>query len=307
MSFQVTATQIVTFKNNVELALQQATAKLAPYATQEAASGKLFELTNLIGAVAGNEATERHGDTKYVNTPHDRRWLAKRREYYYADLVDTEDRLKAGIDLQGAYVRAGAATIMRGYDERFLQGFYGTALTGETGTTQVPFPAGNIGAVDIGAAAPTGLNLAKLRWAKRRLIANLVDTDMEECYVGLTSVQYDNLMNEVQVTSKDFTSGERQVIESGKLPPILGFNFILCEYGNAVSFPNAAPLTVDGSGYRRVPVWTKSGMAMGIWDAMNTSIDVLPSKQMSVQVWAGTTVAASRTQEGKCLQLLCAE
>lgn len=307
MSFQVTATQITTYKNNVEMALQQVESKLAPYAMQESASGKTQELTNLIGPVAGNEATERHGDTKYVNTPHDRRWLAKLPEYYYADMVDTEDRLKAGIDITGAYVKAGAATIKRGWDERFLQGFYGTALTGETGATQVAFPAGNICPVDLGAAGPTGLNMAKLRWAKRRLLANLVDTDMEEMFIGVTSVQYDNLLNEVQVISKDFTSADRKVIESGNLPTILGFNFIQCEYGNATSFPRAASLTVDGSGYRRVPVWTKSGMALGIWQAMNAYIDRLPSKQQSVQVYAGTTVSASRTQEGKCLQLLCLE
>jgi hypothetical protein len=306
MSFQVTTTQIVTFKNNVELALQQATSKLAQYAMQEAASGKNFELTNLIGAVKGNEATVRHGDTQYVNTPHDRRWLAKKPEYYYADLVDTEDRLRAGIDLQGAYVKAGASTVKRGWDDRWIEGFYGTAYTGETGATAVTFPAGNIGAVDIGAAAPTGLNMAKLRWAKRKLLANLVDTDTEELYIGVTSVQYDNLLNEVQATSNDFVSADRKVIESGELPKLLGFNFIQCEYGNTSSFNNAA-LTLDSSSYRRVPVWAKSGMALGTWQEMNTSIDRLPGKQQSVQVYCGTTVAATRTQEGKCLQLLCLE
>lgn len=307
MSIEVTATQIVTFKNNMELALQQKTSKLWPYAMPEAGKGKNTELTNLIGAAAGNEATERHGDTKYGNTPHDRRWCPVRPEYYYADLVDTADKLRAGIDLEGAYVQAGAATIARGKDERFLQGFYGTAFTGETGATQVPFPAGNIGAVNIGAAGPTGMNMAKLRWAKRRLMANLVDTDSEELYIALTSVQYDNLLNEVQAVSNDFVSADKKVIESGQLPKLLGFNFIQCEYGNSASFPVAAALTLDGNGYRRVPVWAKSGMSAVTWDENNSYIDRLPGKQQSVQVWAGTTVAASRNQEGKCLQLLCLE
>ncbi|MFZ4687854.1 MAG: phage capsid protein [Polymorphobacter sp.] len=306
MSFQVTTAQVVEYNNNVELALQQKTAKLAPYAMQMPGKGESCEIVNLIGQVRGNRADVRHGDTRYVSTPHDRRWVAKRPEYYYADLVDTADRLTVGIDLQGAYVQAGAATIKRGWDDEWLFGFYSAALTGKTGTTQVAFPAGNIGAVDLGAAAATGLNMAKIRWAKRRLMANLVDTDMDELYIAVTSVQYDNLMNEVQVISKDFTSADQKVIESGKLPKILGFNFIECEYGNTGSFENAG-LTLDGSGYRRVPVWTKSGMALATWQMMNNSIDRLPGKQQSVQVWSGTTVAASRTQEGKCLQLLCAE
>lgn len=307
MSFLVPVTAVSTFNNNVEMALQQVDSKLAQYAIPYDASGENFEMTNLIGAVAAQEAVVRHGDTQYVNTPHDRRWMPKLPELYYADLVDTADKLSAGIDLQGSYVKAGAATIKRAHDERFLQGFYGTAFTGKTGATQVTFPAGNIGAVDIGAAAPTGLNMAKLRWAKRRLMANLVDTDMDEFYIAITSVQYDNLMNEVQVTSKDFTSAERQVIESGRLPKILGFNFVECEYGNTTSFPRAASLTLDGNSYRRVPVWCKSGMGFGKWQELNATIDRIPGKQNSVQVFAGTTVAAARTQEGKCLQLLCAE
>lgn len=308
MSVNVTATQIVQFKNNLELSLQQTRPKLWPHLTEESASGRLSELTNLIGPVPGQEIDERHGETKYNNTPHDRRWVAKRKPYTYADLVDSDDKLRAGIDLQGAYVRAGTATINRGYDERFLQGFYGVAQTGETGSTLVSFPAGNIIAANVGAGTATGMNVEKLIVAKQRFMANEVDLDEEELYVALTSVQYGELLRDLRATSRDFVSQQQMtVIESGKLPMLLGFNFIQIEYGNAASFPLAAPLSVDGSGYRRVPVWCKSGMAGGMWEKLFASIDTLPGRNHSTQVYARMDVAAARTQEGKCLQILCAE
>lgn len=308
MSINVTATQIVTFKNNMQLALQQKRTKFGPLCLSEAASGKRHELTNLIGSVKPTRITTRHGDTQYNDTPHDRRWVVKTPAYRYADLVDDEDRLRAGIDLQGAYTMAGAATMARSVDQAFIEGFYGNAYTGEDGGTIVTFPGANVCPVDTGAASATGLNIAKLRWARSTLIKNLVDLDEEtERFVALTNVQSDNLLNEVKATSADFVSmGGAPVMESGKLKGLLGFKFVEVEYGNSSSFDNTA-LTVDGSGYRRVPVWCKTGMTIAEWGSMFTDVKELPDKDYSVQVYARRHLTATRTEEGKCLQLLCSE
>lgn len=308
MSFAVNATAIQQYNNNVDLALQQKVSKIAPYAMSQDCNGEQAEIVNLIGAAKPNVADTRHGDTKYVNTPHDRRWMAKPDEQYFADLVDTNDRLRAGIDLQGAYVMAAAATIARARDDAFIAGFYGTALTGKTGTTQVTFPAGNIVAATVGAAVNTGMNVAKLRAARAMLVRNLVDIDMEELYVALMSQQTDNLLNEIQATSKDFISQkDYSVTESGKLSRLFGFNIIECEFGNSASFNNSA-LTFDTvNSFRKNPFWAKSGMVMGQWGGINSSIDKLPQKQLSVQVFSGITVGASRTQENKCGIINCLE
>lgn len=305
MSIQVTETHKSTYRNNMELAAQQKEAKLFRLGTPSEGSGELVELTNLIGQTRAQRNTERHGDTKINNTPHSRRWIAKRQEIYYADYVDTNDRLSAGIDLNGAYVMSGAATIRRGKDDEFIFGYYGTALTGKTGGTQVAFPAGNIGAANIGAAAATGMNLAKLRWAVRQFGLNDVDLDEEEVYCALTPIGYDNLLNEAKIDSKDFTSSQRTAMETGVLPPLYGINFRRANYGSAAYEFTA--LTLDGNGHRRVPIFCKSGVAAVTWEDMFTSIDTLPQKQMTTQVYARSTVAVTRTQEAKCLQLLCLE
>lgn len=309
MSINVTETQIISFQNNMELVLQPTDSLLWPYAMQQPGRGKLVELTNLFGVVNAQEGDVRHGDTQYVNTPHSRRWCPKDKPVYLADLVDTEDQLKAGIDIQGGYVMTFAAGLARKKDERFLKGFYGTARTGETGATSVNFPAGRIIAATTGAAAATGMNIEKVIEANAMMKRGQVDMRKDECYMALTSIQYGQLLRDVRATSKDFISaGDRSVLETGTLPKLLGFNFIEMEYGDATFYPDAAPLTLDGSSHRRVPVWCKRGMAALTWGAaVSSSIDRLPQKRNSVQVYAECDVAAARTQENFCLQIMCAE
>lgn len=309
MSFQVATTAITSFQNNMELAVQQKTTKLAGYAASQPGSGELQELVNLVGSVLPNEPSSRFSDTQLNDVSHTRRWCPKpQAPFTFAEFVDTQDKLAAGIDLQGAYTMQGSAVMARSADIAFLRGFYGTAFTGKLGGTQVAFPAGNIGAVSLGAAGPTGMNIAKLRWAIRTMMAGLVDMDEEEFFCALTSVQYDNLMSELQATSFDFIGPkEKGVLESGKLPMLFNTHFILCEYGNTTSFGAAAALTLDSNSYRRVPFWAKSGMKMVEWSGVITDIGPRRDKNNAMQVYAERTLAGARTQEAKCLQLLCLE
>jgi len=309
MSFTVPVTAVSTFTNNVQLALQQKTSKLAPYAMQQSLTGKLVEVQNLVGSSLPQRATTRFGATKYNDTPHTRRWVGKTPEYYFAEPVDTADQLMAVIGLEGSYTTAAAATIARSRDMAWLEGFYGTAQTGETGATLVGFAAANIVAVDVGAAAATGLNIAKLRAAQKVLRTNLVDLDSEEAWMVVTAEQVEDLQSQVEVQSSDFNKVDGPGFNrDGKLTKLLGFNFIEMQYGDAaVVGDDIAAITLQSAGVRRVPFWVKSGMCVNTWDPMRMFIDRLPGNQQMTQVWAGTTLAATRTEEGKCGQVLCQE
>jgi len=303
MSVPVTA--IATFKNNMALALQQTNSRLAQYAMQEAAKGELHEIVNLIGSSLPTRRTVRHGPTIVGETEHTRRWMPKTAAYEFVRLVEKADQLMAGIDLQGAYVMAGAATIQRSKDIAFLEGFYGTNLTGKNGLTQTAF-GGNVVPVIAGAAAATGLNIAKLREGRRLLAASDVDLSAEEAYMGVTSEQVNDLQAQLEVISSDFNAQNAPVMRDGRLVKLFGFNFIEMEFGKASTVgPEIAALTLD-SGNRRVPFWCKSGMAFGQWDM---SMDIGPRRDLgnSIQVYADITCTASRTEEGKCGIILCAE
>lgn len=301
-------TPTIKFTNNMQLALQQKVSKLAPHALQQPGSGEICEVTNLVGAALPERIKARFENITLKSGDFTRRWAVRTEPYVFVRGVDSIDQMEAGISLQGAYTQTGAATIARARDIAFLEGFYGVNYTGKSGQTQVTFAAGNIVPVDVGAGAATGMNVDKLARAQAILRANLVDLEMEECYMALTSKQIEDLQKEVQMISSDFNPTDRPVLRDGKLTKLLGFNFIPMEFGNAASVgAEIAALTLDGSGYRRVPYWCRSGMAMLPWEDMFARVTEREDLNYALQVYARTCLTGTRTDEGKCGQVLCSE
>lgn len=298
MSNQVNNTAQVTFENNVELALNQTKPLLDGAVTEQSASGEKVKIKDIVGNVASQTANERHGDTKYVNTPHDGVWLVKPDEEYYADLVDNADQLATGIDIGGTYTMAAAATINRARDDKDLQGIYGSILTGKDGATSTPFPGGMIVPVTTGGASGAQrFNVAKIRAANKLLMQNYNDMN-EQRFMVLSAEQVDDILSEIPATSADFQRVYGGEYENGVLKRFLGFTIIQLELSNPL-LKWSSPLSVDGSGYRKNPFWVKSGVRRGVWQKIRTSIDPMPGKLLSKQVFAGTTVASTRTQAGK--------
>lgn len=299
MSMHVPASFQTKYQNNVEMKLQQSKSQLMDAITwTDDASADKVKVTDVVGNAQPNEADERHGDTKYANTEHDGIWLPKKPELYYAELVDNADKLQTGLDLEGLYVNEGAAVVDRGRDRRILEGVYGNVISGKEGTIVTPFPASQIVPVNTGATGPTRMNTAKLRAANKNLAKNHVDKT-ERKYMVLTAEQSDDLLSEVPATSSDFAkSFGGEVDENGFIRRMLGWNFLHMELDNEFLGP-IAQLSLDASGYRKNPFWVKSGIRGNFWQRLRTSIDPIPTKLLSRQVFAGTTLAATRTQAGK--------
>jgi hypothetical protein len=307
MSIYVPASFQSKYNNNVILMLQQHKSKLLGAVTrQDDSSAEKVKVEDLIGNTAGLQTPERHGDTQYANTPHDGIWIPKPIEIYFADLIDNADKLATAIDLQGAYTRTGAGTVARGMDQRILEGFYGSVISGKEGTTVTPFPAGNIIPVTAGGASgPQHMNTEKLRQAGQMLTQNYADADddSDERYMVLTAVQNNDLLTEIPATSQDFKGAYQGEFHNGKITRLLGWQFIHLELANPL-LGTVPGLSVDATGYRRTPFWTKSGLRANFWQYLRTMVDRLPQKLGSVQVFAGTTVAATRTEAGKSGQIL---
>ncbi|CAD7335165.1 hypothetical protein FIM10_01840 [Sphingomonadales bacterium 56] len=298
MSDQVNNSAQVTFENNVELALNQTKPLLDAAVTEQPASGEKAKVKDIVGNVASQTANERHGDTKYVNTPHDGVWLPKPDEEYYAELVDNADQLATGIDIQGEYTMAAAATINRARDDKDLQGIYSPIISGKEGLTTTPFPSGMIVPVTTGGASGAQrFNVAKIRAANKLLMQNFNDMN-EQRFMVLGAEQVDDILGEIPATSADFQRVFGGEYENGVLKRFLGFTIIQLELSNPL-LKFSSPLSVDGSGYRKNPFWVKSGVRRGLWQKIRTSIDPMPGKLLSKQIFAGTTVASTRTQAGK--------
>jgi hypothetical protein len=289
MSFEVTTAFVQQYTTNVGLLLQQRGSKLRDAVTLGNYTGKAAKAVEQIGAVSAQPRVNRHGDTPLISTPHDARWVFPT-DYEWADLIDDQDKLRMLIDPTNPYAINGAYALGRAMDNLIIEAALGTSKTGENGTTDTAFDTSNQ-QIAVGSA---GLTVAKLREAKKILLANEVDVEMDPLFIAVTAKQLDDLLGTTEVTSSDYNTVKALV--QGAVDTFMGFKFIHTEL-----------LGVDGSSYRRVVAWAKSGMHLGIWNDINARITERADKSYADQVYVKGTFGSTRTEEGKVVEILCSE
>jgi len=287
MSEFVTTAFVQQYTTNVQLLLQQKGSKLRDYCTMGSYTGKAAKAVEQIGAVTAQKKTSRHSDTPLISTPHDARWVYPE-DYEWADMIDDQDKLRMLIDPTSPYAQNGAYALGRSLDDAIITAALGSAQTGENGSTATPFAT----ATQSIAVGGTGLTIAKLRQAKRILMANEVDVENDPLYIAVTAVQIDNLLGTTEVTSADYNSVKALV--QGQVDSFMGFKFVHCER-----------LGVDGSGDRRCFAWAKSGLHVGMWNDINAKITERADKSYATQVYVKGTFGATRVEEKKVVEIIC--
>jgi hypothetical protein len=282
------------YTTNVQLLLQQRGSRLRGCVMEGSHVGEQAVPVDQIGKVAANKRATRYADLTPADTPTDRRWVFPV-DYDWNDLIDGADKLRMLIDPQSSYVQNGTYAMGRAMDDEIIAAFFGTAKTGKAGGTSTTFPAGQQVAVNFKSAGNTGLTVAKLREAKRLLLAAEVDVDNDPLFVAITAKQHDDMLSEAQAISLDYNT--RPTLVEGKITAFMGFNFVHTER-----------LATDGSGYRRCPAWAKSGMHLGIWNDIRTDVSQRKDKGgLPWQVYVYGTFGATRLEEAKTTELKCSE
>lgn len=294
MSDQIASAYAVQYGTNVSVLLQQKGSKLRRAVSMGSYKGKQAEVVTQYGATAARPVTSRYAPITPVNTPNARRWVFPE-DYDWADLLDSFDKLRLLADPTSAYTVNGQYAMGRTIDDVILDGMLGDNKTGEAGGTTREFDTTNQRvAVNYAASGNVGLTVDKLREAKRILMENEVDLDAEPVYCAITAEQHDDLLGQIQVVSTDFNS--RPTLVDGKVSQFLGFNFIHCE-----RLPTS-------SGSRRVPVWVPSGVHMGMWnDILSNVTQRRDLSSHPYQIYLMMTIGATRTEEKKVVDILCAE
>lgn len=294
MSINIPAHFVVEYSRNINLLLQQKGSKLRDTVTVGRHVGKQASPVDQVGAIVAQKVTSRFGPMGRVDAPLDRRWVYPV-DYDLPQLIDTFDKLRLLTDLSSSYVLNGVYAMGRAQDDEIILNIFGDAKTGESGGTTVSFPGTQQVQATVGGASAVGLNVAKLREAKRILLANEVDLDAETPTVVITARQHDDLLNEIQVISDEFN---KPVLGGdGMVRQYMGFSFKLCER-----------LPVDSSSYRRIPVYVKSGMHLGVWADIQTSISKRHDLQSEPwQAYCLGTFGATRIEEKKVVEIKCSE
>lgn len=304
MSFNVPNSFQVKFQNNVELALQaQGCPLLDAVDVQDDASAEKVKVKDIVGNDEAQEGGERHGKTVWANTAYDGVWIPKANELYHAPLVDNADQLATAISLNGTGTMNSVGVLNRARMRRILEGFYGPIISGKSGTVVTPFPGGNVIPVtEGGASGAQKMNTKKLRGANKMLTEAYVPDEMPR-YMALTADDNDALLGEVPATSSDFKGAFGGEFRDGKIIRLLGWNFIHVELDNPL-LQTIPDLATDGSGYRKTPFWVKGGIRANFWQRLRTEVGKIPEMQFSMGHFAGTTLAATRTQPGMSGQIL---
>lgn len=289
MSNQITAAFVRDYKTDVQHLLQTQGSQLREYVNWNTYVGEGGRPVNQIGAVTAIKKTVRHGDTPYADTPHASRWVEPSDYQVPADLIDTQDKLRILFDPAGHYQKAHAMALGRALDAEIVAAFFATSKTGAQGTSTEAFDSTNFQI----AAAGASMTVAKLRTALRKLMAAKNRLDIDPPYIAITAKEHDALLAEPQVISRDYNSA--LVMEDGKIRRFLGFNFIHLE-----------ELGLDGAGATRCPCWVKSGMHGGMWNEAQTRIEENMNKSYATQVYSWATFGATRIEQGKVIEILCA-
>jgi hypothetical protein len=294
MSIQITTAFVQQYRANVEHLVQQKGSRLRALVRAETQNAE-FEFYDRIGATTAQEVTGRHQDTPLINVPHDRRRVSLR-DFDWADLIDRPDRIRMLIDPSSPYSQNAAYALGRKMDEVILDAAFGSVYTGKTGATTVTFPNTQQVAVDYvesGAAANSGLTIAKLRKAKQILDANEVDPT-ERRYIAVTAKQVTDLLKTTEVSSADYNTVRALV--QGELNTFMGFEFVRTEL-----------VRTNASNHRRVLAWAQSGLLLAVGQDIITDIGPRRDKRNSTQVYVSASFGATRMEEEKVVEIICAE
>ena len=294
MSVNIPTHYVQQYSSNIQLLLQQKGSKLRDLVMTGSHVGKQASPVDQIGAIDMQSVTSRFQPIGRVDAPTDRRWVFPS-DFDLPQLLDSFDKLRLLTDPESSYVTNAVYAAGRKMDDLIIDAFFGTAKTGESGSTSTSFPAGNQVAVDFGASGNVGLTVAKLKEAKKLLMENEVDLESDPLCCVVTAEQHDDLLSEAQIISTDYN--DRPVLVDGKIQRFLGIDFIHCER-----------LDTDANSYRRVPLFAKSGMYLGLWNDMTT--DISQRRDLQGHPWQAylyMTAGATRLEEDKIMELKCAE
>lgn len=288
MSVNLPTHFVQQYSTNIALLLQQKGSKLRNTVMTGSHVGKQASPVDQFGAVEMQPVSGRFNPMSRVDAATDRRWVFPS-DFDLPQLIDDFDKLRLITDPSSAYVTNAVMAAGRQFDKLICAAFTGTAKTGEAGGTSTIFTAANEVDVAVG-GANSKLNVAKIKAVKELMMANHIDFDTEEAYIGITAADHASLLNEIQVISSDFNGG-MPVLQNGMVTSFLGFKFVHCEL---------IETQLAGTNEVTLPVWVKSGMYLGLWNDIENSVSKRNDLQGEPwQLYTKMTAGATRLEEDR--------
>lgn len=284
------------YASAVELLAQQLTPRIASLFTPMTAVGKAATVVNQIDAFEADERTTLYAPMPLSSATHKRPWVYPR-HFDKALPFDSIEQMQMNANPQSAYVQGVVAAINRKMDDEAIRAFFAARNleTNDGGVASDSFSSSFQVGVSVGGTT-SGLNVEKLQAALEILRGQEVFDEQIHCVIS--PKQERNLMNEIEVTSSDFTA--KMILDKGTMAGsgFMGINWVISNR-----------LLTDGSSYRRVPFFTSAGMSFCTWDGgMKTNVSQRVDLQgLPWQVYGEGHFGAVRRDALKVVEIKCAE
>lgn len=168
----------------------------------------------------------------------------------------------------------------------------GVAYRGETGSTAVSFPAGQVVAKDMEAAGTnTGLTVPKIRRAAKLLDAKGVPAG-DRTFVA-SATEKEQLLGKTEATSADYNNVRALV--SGDIDTFMGFKFVWLPDGIVKVASNIADCFA----------FHKTGVCFGMLEDLFLRITERDDLSFSKQVYYEMSCGAGRLEEAKVVKVKC--
>jgi hypothetical protein len=303
MSVNVPTWYVRQFNRNLNLLLQQMDSRFAGTVDMGTYVGDQGSPVDQMGIIEAQLVTDRFAPMGRVDAPTDRRWVFPS-DYDLPQLFDSFDKLRLLTDPMSKSVQNAYNAMRRARDTQIVGAFFGTSQTGAGGATSTVFPTavfpaagGQTVSVSVGGTT-SSLNVAKLKQGLRIFLQNEIDLDAEQIYCAISAAENEALLKEIEVINEDY-GPLKPVVEKGRVRSFMGIQFINSE--------RLTTGTDDAAGTSRaVPMWTKDGMHLGVWNDIEADISQRKDiRSLPWQAYVKQTIGATRLEEKRVVRVWC--
>lgn len=305
MSFEITVAFTEQYRANILLLSQQKMSRLRATCQEESVVGRTF-YGERIGATAGADIEERHGDTPLVSTPHSRR-RGTMVDWDIADLVDELDKKKMLIDPTSTYVQNFIHAANRRIDKHIYDALGGTAAAGQSGATTInnydvdecrlvnADGTVKVAGVNHTNSTQTAVTVAKLLTCKQLLDEGDIDPERQRYFLH-NPYNLAQLLNLTEVKSVDYNSVK--ALAHGDVDTFMAFKFIMLQdykdatKGHLVDCPEQTAADESIECY----AWAQGAVKLGVGKDIETSITIRNDKRMAVQPYCRMSFGAVRVE-----------
>lgn len=295
MSLQVPVHFVDQFKANLLILSQQKPARLRMVCRSEAVTGDTMYVER-IGPKDAQPRGARHGATPISDAEHSRRKLSIVDYVVPADLIDTPDRLKMLVELEGPYSQNQHFSLNRQIDDVIIAALGGAAYGGHTGGTTINnYDDGECRLIesdgtvatagsDWSDTTETALTIAKLLTCKQLLDDAEIDEDRQR-YFLTNPYNINQMLNLTEVKSSDYNTVK--ALAMGQIDTFMGFKFL-----------KSTRLAVDDTdtGATKCYAFAQDAIVLAVQEEPTVNIDPRPDLLNSIQVFSTLSIGATRVE-----------